>query len=651
MKLHRNLIGLFALPFLLVGCGEKETPEPPKYPDDTNADFNLEEDVKQFYADNAEFFQFKTLKDLPTDLQWENGADQVEFGSPNAKKGGTYNFFISDFPRTLRLVGPGASMGFRSYMLDYNGGPGGGMALTARHPNTLEHFPNLAREWAFGDDGKTVYFRLDPEARYSDGEPVKAEDYFFLFYFMRSPHIKAPWYNDYFEKKYLAIAKYDELTISVTYSEAKPDLLYRASIKPLPQHFYKDFGPDFEKRYNFEFEPTTGPYEVLPENVNKGRSITLTKVNDWWLEGRKFYRYRYNVDKIHLQVIREPAKAFEVFKSGDIDIHGLTLPEYWHQQLPNDSPLVQKGYIEKITFFNQQPGPDWGLRLNTAKPPLDNIDVRIGLHHAMDWDLVIEEVFYGDFVRMEAAETGYGEFDHPEIKARRFDPTKAKEHFAKAGFTEFGPDGILVNAQGQRLSVTVTTGYKRLEDVLTVLQQAARKAGVELNLEILEQTAAWKKADEKKHQINFAALNRSVELYPRFWEMYHSYHAYEEDGKIKTNTNNDTQTALPELDKLIDQYRFSSDKAEMIELSHQISEILYDHAAFIPGWRQPFYRVGKWRWMKFPEETFDARTSRDYEEMGVFWIDEEVKKETLEAMKSGKTFPSVIKEYTTWKED
>ena len=54
--------------------------------------------------------------------------------------------------------------------------------------------------------------------------------------------------------------------------------------------------------------------------------------------------------------------------------------------------------------------------------------------------------------------------------------------------------------------------------------------------------------------------------------------------------------------------------------------------------------------MKFPEETFDARTARDFEEMGVYWIDEEIKKETLEAMKSGKTFPPVIKEYTTWKE-
>lgn len=643
MKLKlKNLWTLIPL-VLLVGCGGEKEPEEPEVA------FDLEADLAKFYADNAETYQFKTLKDLPDNLKWESGADQKEFGSPNAKKGGTYNFYVNDFPRTLRLVGPGTGA-FRRYKLDYNGGPGG-MGLTSRHPNTLEHFPCLAREWAYGDDGKTVFFRLDPEARYSDGEPVKADDYLFMFYFMRSPHIKAPWYNDYFASKYTNVTKFDELTISVTFSEAKPDLLYRTSLRPIPQHFYKDFGPDFEKRYNFVFEPTTGPYEILPENMDKGRSVTLTKVKDWWLEGRKFYRYRYNVDNIHLEVVREPSKALELFKLGEIDAHKLDLPEYWHQKIPDDSPLVQNGYLHKITFYNQEPGPDWGLRLNTAKPPLDNKDVRIGLNHAMDWDLVIREVFYGDYIRMETAESGFGEFTPSDIKARRFDPTKAKEHFAKAGFSQMGPDGILRNSAGQRLSITVTTGYKRLENVLTVLQQAARKAGVELNLEILEQTAAWKKADEKKHQINFAALNRSAEMYPRYWEMYHSYHAYEEDGKtIKTNTNNDTQTAIPELDELIDKYRFSPDKEEMIELSHQISEMLYDHAAFIPGWRRPFYRVGVWRWMKYPEDTFDARTARDFEEMGVYWIDEDIKKETLEAMKSGKTFPPVIEEYTTWKE-
>ena len=114
-----------------------------------------------------------------------------------------------------------------------------------------------------------------------------------------------------------------------------------------------------------------------------------------------------------------------------------------------------------------------------------------------------------------------------------------------------------------------TTGYKRFTNLLTVLQQEAKKAGVELNLEILEQTAGWKKTSEKQHEIAFGGLNNSVELYPRFFEPYHSYNAYKEkgdklynaDGSLKEgitpkpDTNNATLTANRELDKLIKDLR------------------------------------------------------------------------------------------------
>ena len=52
-------------------------------------------------------------------------------------------------------------------------------ALLDLHPNTLNFLPSLATHWAFGADGKTVYYKLDPERRWSDGVPVTADDYLF----------------------------------------------------------------------------------------------------------------------------------------------------------------------------------------------------------------------------------------------------------------------------------------------------------------------------------------------------------------------------------------------------------------------------------------------------------------------------------------
>ena len=99
------------------------------------------------------------------------------------------------------------------------------------------YYPSIAKRWAVGADKRTVYFELDPDARYSDGEPVRVTDFFFHFYFMRSKHIKAPWYNDYYDnKKFKNITLYDTRTLSITYYKAKPDVVEKVSIRPVPEH-------------------------------------------------------------------------------------------------------------------------------------------------------------------------------------------------------------------------------------------------------------------------------------------------------------------------------------------------------------------------------------------------------------------------------
>jgi hypothetical protein len=64
---------------------------------------------------------------------------------------------------------------------------------------------------------------------------------------------------------------YDERTISVSLPEAK---IYAPAIaggiQPSQPEFYADYGPDYDERYQWRFPPTTGAYEVLPEDIVKG---------------------------------------------------------------------------------------------------------------------------------------------------------------------------------------------------------------------------------------------------------------------------------------------------------------------------------------------------------------------------------------------
>jgi len=668
----KNKINLFSTLLIglavMAGCGKKKSNDPTggKGGNSKGAPIKMGpveldsvDEVKAFYEADPKFFTIKTTEDIPTDLKWEDGSNEKVFASPKAKRGGTLNTHTGDWPRTLRFVGPDASGSFRRHILDNNA-----LALVDNHPVSDGYFPCVAKRWAVGEDGKTVFFELDPDARYSDGEPVRVTDFFFHFYFMRSKHIKAPWYNDYYDnKKFLNITLYNTRTLSITYYKAKPDVVHKANIRPVPEHHYEEIDEDFLKDYQWVFEPTAGPYEVLvDENVDDGVAITLTRVPNWWASNKRFHKNRYNPDKIRVTVVREPAKVFELFRKGELDWHGLSLPEYWHEKLKNDSPEVTKGYIHKVKFYNEIPIPTWALRINTSVPLLDNQDIRQGLHHSMNWELVNKEIFYGDFERMQTMADGYGSRSHPTVKVREFSVEKAEAAFGKVGFTERGADGILKNADGKRLSFTISTGYKRFTDVLTVLKQQAAKAGVELKLEILELTAGWKKTNEKKHEISFGGLNNSVEMYPRFFEPYHSFNAYKEEGDnlynadgslkgnltLKPDTNNSTQTADRELDKLIEQYRAAESIEDITRLSHELIQRLHDHAGFIPAWSKPWYRVGYWRWVKWPDD-FNVKQSRDWEEFHVHWVDPAAKKETQAAKKSGKTFPKVIKIYDQYR--
>lgn len=638
---------------LLVACGGSDDEATSEQ---STAIVDNTEEVQAYYAANPDFFSFKTPADIPEGLVWENGSELPEMGSPDAKKGGTEYRALQDFPRTLRTIGPDSNGGFRGMLLDDTT-----PTLGIRHREYFDYVPGLANAWARSEDGKTYYIKLDPKATYSDGVPVTVDDYMFMFWFYRSSYVTAPWYNNYYSTMFTNISRYDDYTMSISITAPKPDGEARVlGLQPRPRHFFKEVGEDFVDRYQWRFAPTTGPYVIKDGDLKKGRSITMTRNPEWWAKDKKHWRYRFNADKLRFTVIRDTEKIFEAFRRGDLDQSGLNLAEYWYEKLPNDAPEVAAGYIKKAVFYNQRPRPTYGLWMNTDRPLLDNRDVRLGINHASNWQLVIDKFFRGDYARMRTEHDGFGEFTHPTLTAREFDIEKAQDYFARAGFKQRGPDGILVNDAGQRLSFTLSSGYQSLKDILTILKEEAAKAGLEFRIEVLDGTASWKKVQEKQHDIHFAAFGVFLEMYPRYWEHYHSDNAYDqaflEDGsvnpdrKIKTQTNNLESFAIEEMDKMIEAYRASDDKQEMVELAHAMSEMHYEHASFVPGFYQGFFRVGYWRWVQYPQE-FSYKHTQGATEMFVHWIDEDIKKETLEARKTGKTFEPSIEVYDRWKEN
>lgn len=638
---------LAGLVSLLVACGDSST-------DTTDSTLDNTQELHDFYAANPERFRFKSMADIPADLDWEAGADLSEIGSSEAIKGGTWYEYLEDFPPTLRYIGPSSNSSFRGWVLDNLG-----MYLAHRHPNDFEYYPGIAQAWAISESDNSVYIKIDPEARWTDGEPITADDMMFTMYMGMSEYINDPWQNNYWRNEFTQVTKYDDHTFAFGVPEVRPDTLSVVlELSPYPQHFFKELGPDFPERYQWRAIPTAGAYEIKPENVTMGSNIVLTKVENWWAKDKKYWRYRFNPERINLSVIRDPAKHFEAFRAGNIDMFEIRTSDIWHDLLADNDPDVQAGYIQKAQFYIDGPQSNWGLWMNSARPGLDNLDIRLGIQYAANWDLVIEKYFRGDLFRLNTARDGFGPYSNPSIKARPFDIEKALEHFAKAGYINRGPDGILLNEKGERLAFTLSTHYTRYTDVFTILKEEAAKAGLELRIEMMDSAAGSRKVNEKQHEIYFISSSPALELLPRFWEYYHSINAYDkaflEDGsvnperKLKPQTNNRESVAIPELDELIDRYDRSKDLGEILKLSHQMSQILYEYASFSPGFVQPFYWNSSWRWVKWPED-YNAKYTIHARDLMVHWIDTKTKEETLAARRTGQTFEPVIRIYDQYK--
>jgi microcin C transport system substrate-binding protein len=594
----------------------------------------------QFRLAHGDYIKFRNVEDVPTDLVWENGMDQPEIGDPAAKKGGVLrrSFPGLDFPPTIRPFGPNSNSSFRGDLYDNIELP-----LVGLHPGTMKEIPGVASEWAVTADRRTVYLKIDPAATYSDGEPVKARDFLIGLYVRVSDNVVNPYTKQFFRESYAGMTTYGDRLIAVTLPEAQ---IYPAAaagaIAPASPKFYADYGPDYADRYQWLFPPTTGAYEVLPQDLVKGVSITQSPVKNWWAKDRKYFKYRFNPDKLVYVLVRDESKAFELFRSGEFDSFPLTRPEFWYEK--SEMPPVYDGYIERATFYNRYPKLPRGLYLNVTRPLLNDLNVRIGIQHSMNWQKVIDVLFRGDFARLNAFNEGYENFSDPSIRARPFSIEQARAAFRAAGFTVEGADGILEKPDGTRLSVPVSYASIPASDRLfAILREEARSCGFDLRLDGLESTVWYKKIMQKQHDMQFSAWNTNPPL-PDFYQFLHSSAAFDDKGNPKPQTNNFFLWSRPDTDMLTDKARSARTEEELRDASWKLQRIMHDEAIFVPGYVSEFQRMGYWRWVKWPEtaEThFSPAMVYEPHEGFAFWIDQEVLDETREARRSGKTFPEV----------
>lgn len=588
--------------------------------------------------EQGDYLVFRREIELPADLEWHDGMDQPELGSPKAQKGGTLRLALQrSFPSTFRVFGPNSNNAFRRYLYDDIDLP-----LIRLHPATGKLIPGTADRWALSRDGRTVYFHIDEAARFSDGSRLTARDFITSLYVRTSPYGVEPFYNDYYMGNFSRIEVYGDQYLAVTLAAARPYAPFYASLPPSCTAFYAEFGPDYPTRYLWRVAPTTGGYTVNPYDVVMGRQVSLIRVPDWWAANRKYTRYSCNVDHIVYQFVSENTKVRELFRLGQLDVFNAREADFWYEGLEMEP--VHRGLVQRVHFSNIWPRNCFGFHLNCSQPPFNDKNMRRGFHHALNVQQVLDTVFRGDYTRLGSYFSGFGQYTDESIKALPYSPEKARECFARAGYTIEEPDGILARPDGTRLQVTLSSRIDPLyTNCMNILREEAARCGLDLRLDQADDTVLYSRVKAKQYQAAIFSWGFSPPL-PDPAPFFDSAYAFNADGAPIPGTSNITATNSPSLDRAILACKAATTEAAAVAAHHQAQQLIASTLAWVPGWTTSYWRFAQWRWLRWPDEPgcrFCPPCYYDPLDSHLYWIDEKMKAETLRMRLSGESLPEV----------
>jgi len=516
---------------------------------------------------------------------WDTNTEFDLIGDPRAIKGGSISHDTTDFPGTLRVYGPDTTT-FNTFVHDLVFDH-----LLGMHPTTQEFIPALATHWQVSDDLSLYRFRLNPNARFSDGTPVTAEDVVASWDLVMDPNTQEPNYRSIFERYERPVAE-SKYIVSVRSKEPSwRNLGDLTGLWIMPAQIIRTLEEGtYLRAYNFKLMPGSGPYTITDQDVDRGNRITVRRRTDYWAEQSRASVGLFNFDEITETVVRDRNLAFEMAKRGDLDFYLVSRAQMWVQELEFEQ--IQKGWMQKRKVFTQEPQGIAMMAFNTRRPPFDDIRVRQAMTLLHNRQQLIEKLFYNQYIPQNSIFAG-SVYENRSNPTNEYDPQRAIELLREAGYTERNDQGVLLR-NGQPLSIELIYGSQQSEPALTVFQEDLRRAGISLNLRFLTYATMIKLLDERQFQMVSVGYSAS-KPYPMPRSMFHSGQADE------PASNNLAGFKNQRVDEIIEAYDLEGDLNARVELMRELDGIVANSYIYMMEWYAPYHRFAYWNKYGQPE--------------------------------------------------
>lgn len=557
------------------------------------------------------------VQDAP--VQMEQAGEIDPLAGEGAKRGGTYSTWPGAFPKSLNM------------WLDYNSFSLQVMSMMFEplidiHSKEDRPIGVLANDWEISDDKMTYTFKINPAAKWSDGQPVTAEDVQFYYDVIMNPKNFTSLFRvdlGRFNRPEVV----DERTISITAKEVHWLNFWTAgSMNAFPKHAWK--GLDFNTLNFFQdFPVVSGPYAL--EEVKMDRSVKLIRRGDWWGRAKKYNLNKYNFDHIYYKAMGDLNNALALFKKGEFDSYAFYSSKLWVQDTNFDQ--VRKNWVVRQAIYNHYPKSFQGLAMNMRRPLFKELKVRQALSCLLNRELMNEKLMFNQYFLLNSYFPQlYPNYVNPDIPVTKYDPEKARALLKDAGW-QVGPDGVLAK-DGQPFEFKIL--YQADNDMrhLNIYLEDLKAVGIKASIDLVSQSNFSKRVD-----------NYDFDMLWQSWEavrmedpepMWSSKQADEIAGQNYCNVKD------PLIDQLIDQQKTEMDPEKRKEIMKKMDARLMEICPYVLLWEPADTRLLYWNKFGTPKYVLDKFD--DEKATAIYWwIDPDKAKALEEAEKNDTALPKL----------
>ena len=558
------------------------------------------------------------------DIKYPEGFSHFSYVNPLAPKGGE-----------IAMVSPSRASSFDKYnpfTLKGTAPPGLGSLmletlLTGNSDEPTTAYGLLAEDVNVAKDKLSVTFRLNPLARFHNGDPVLALDVKYSFDRITSKEA-APQFRTYFSEV-ASVVEVSEREIRFNFKRANAELpLIVGSMSVFSHKWGADKPLD---KIITDVPIGSGPYKL--GQVDFGKDIQYVRDKNYWAKNLNVRKGMFNFDRISYRIYKDTTAQFEGFKAGEFDYIQAFVAREWARGYKGK--LFDNGTLIKKELQHGNAGDFQGFMFNTRLPKFKDARVRQAIGLAMDYEWMNRQLFYQAYTRVRGYFVGSDfeakdlpdtdELNLLEPMRDKLDPAiftqpvplppvtsldpasghslrdhlrQARDLLSQAGWTY--RDGALRNAKGEPFTIEFLDNSGSMGRVVTPYAKNLEKLGFKVVYKVVDFAVLQKRMDVFDFELISNRIGGSEAPGTELLERFGSKSADTE------GSSNIIGVKDPAVDALLDKVVAAQTRGQLVAACKALDRVLRHGHYSVPHWYGSVHRVS-WRAGRFEQPNITPR--------------------------------------------